>query len=175
MSFVYRQHKNSVNGEWHFHRNCLLWPESNYMEISPLLIIMNRTCQTTEAASQSHWIHQRCVNSLFGHDFDCATIEGVCARSQIAVGIPTKVLRMTEGDKIDISRSGFYSNFVFQAAMALYFCFYNLSGAIGLLEWPRDVSRHYWSVRWQAKAEWKWLYDKNRKTTESYPRSSRMR
>jgi hypothetical protein len=30
---VYRKHKNSSNDEWHFHTECSLWPESNFVQV----------------------------------------------------------------------------------------------------------------------------------------------
>jgi hypothetical protein len=30
---VYRKHKNSSNDEWHFHTQCSVWPESNFIQV----------------------------------------------------------------------------------------------------------------------------------------------
>jgi hypothetical protein len=61
MTFAYRKHKNSLNGDWHFHLDCPLWPEADYIQTSsPRIIEENghlcRKCVKLESPNRQEQI-----------------------------------------------------------------------------------------------------------------------
>jgi len=45
MPFAYRKHIERIDNEWHFHPDCQLWPQADYIEISsPPIHTSERLC-----------------------------------------------------------------------------------------------------------------------------------